>query len=49
MKTEKISDVLQGMDVNTEDAIVTLSDKIWEIGSIDEIRAQFKTSVESQS
>lgn len=37
MKTEKISDVLQGMDVNTEDAIVTLSDKIWEIGSIDEI------------
>ena len=27
MKTEKISDVLQGMDVNTEDAIVTLSDK----------------------
>ena len=24
MKTEKISDVLQGMDVNTEDAIVTL-------------------------
>lgn len=36
MKTEKISDVLQGMDVNTEDAIVTLSDKIWEIGSIDE-------------
>ena len=40
MKTEKISDVLQGMDVNTEDAIVTLSDKIWEIGSIDEIRQQ---------
>ena len=31
---------LQGMDVNTEDAIVTLSDKIWEIGSIDEIRQQ---------
>lgn len=40
MKTEKISDVLQGMDINTEDAIVTLSDRIWEIGNIDEIRQQ---------
>lgn len=40
MKIERISDVLQGMDVNTEDAIVTLSDKIWEIGNIDEIRQQ---------
>lgn len=37
MKTEKISDVLQGMDVNTEDAIVTLSDKVWEIGELSEI------------
>ena len=36
MKTEKISDVLQGMDVNTEDAIVTLSDKVWEIGELSE-------------
>lgn len=40
MKTEKISDVLQGMDINTEDTIVTLSDRIWEIGNIDEIRQQ---------
>ena len=40
MKTEKISDVLQGMDINAEDAIVTLSDRIWEIGNIDEIRQQ---------
>ncbi len=40
MKTEKISDVLQGMDINTEDAIVTLSDRIWEIGNIDEIKQQ---------
>ncbi|MBD3592558.1 hypothetical protein [Bacteroides sp. GM023] len=38
MKTEKISDVLQGMDVNTEDAIVTLSDKIWELGNIGTIK-----------
>ena len=38
MKTEKISDVLQGMDVNTEDAIVTLSDKVWEIGELSEIK-----------
>lgn len=28
------------MDINTEDAIVTLSDRIWEIGNIDEIRQQ---------
>ncbi|RHH06982.1 hypothetical protein DW228_20240 [Bacteroides fragilis] len=40
MKMEKISDVLQGMDINTEEAIVTLSDRIWEIGNIDEIRQQ---------
>ena len=40
MKTERISDVLQGMDINTEDAIVTLSDRIWEIGNIDEIKQQ---------
>ena len=40
MKTEKISDVLQGMDVYREDTIATLSDKIWEIGNIDEIRQQ---------
>lgn len=40
MKTEKISDVLQGMDVNTEEAIVTLSDKVWEIGELSEIKNQ---------
>lgn len=40
MKTEKISDVLQGMDINTEDAIVTLSDKIWEIGELSKIKEQ---------
>lgn len=40
MKTEKISDVLQGMEVNSEDAIVTLSDRIWKIGNIDEIKKQ---------
>lgn len=45
MKTEKISDVLQGMDVNTEDAIVTLSDKIWEIGELSEIKEQVSDTV----
>lgn len=40
MKTEeKIGDILQGMDINSENAIATLSDKIWEIGSIDEIKS----------
>lgn len=45
MKTEKISDVLQGMDVNTEDAIVTLSDKVWEIGELSEIKNQVSDAV----
>lgn len=45
MKTEKINDVLQGMDINTEDAIVTLSDKIWEIGNISEIKEQVSDAV----
>ena len=45
MKTEKISDVLQGMDVNTEDAIVTLSDKVWEIGELSEIKNQASDAV----
>ncbi len=45
MKTEKISDVLQGMDVNTEDAIVTLSDKVWEIGELSEIKNQVSDTV----
>ena len=43
MKTEKIGDVLQGMDVNTEDAIVTLSDKVWEIGELSEIKIKYPT------
>lgn len=45
MKTEKISDVMQGMDVNTEDAIVTLSDKVWEIGELSEIKNQVSDAV----
>ena len=45
MKTEKISDVLQGMDVNTENAIVTLSDKVWEIGELSEIKNQVSDAV----
>ena len=45
MKAEKISDVLQGMDVNTEDAIVTLSDKVWEIGELSEIKNQVSDAV----
>lgn len=45
MKTEKFSDVLQGMDVNTEDAIVTLSDKVWEIGELSEIKNQVSDAV----
>lgn len=45
MKTEKISDVMQGMDVNTEDAIVTLSDKVWEIGELSEIKNQVSEAV----
>lgn len=45
MKTEKISDVLQEMDVNTEDAIVTLSDKVWEIGELSEIKNQVSEAV----
>lgn len=40
MKIEKFSDVLQGMDINTEDTIVTLSDKIWKLGHINEIKKQ---------
>lgn len=38
MKTEKIGDILQGMDINSEGTIATLSDRIWELGSIDEIK-----------
>lgn len=45
MKTEKISDVLQGMDVNTEDTILTLCDKVWEIGELSEIKEQVSDTV----
>lgn len=45
MKTEKISDVLQGIDVNTEKAIVALSDKIWKIGDLSEIKNQVSDTV----
>ena len=41
MKTETIADILQGKDINSEDAIVTLSDRIWEIGSLAEIKFIF--------
>ena len=33
------------MDVNTEDAIVTLSDKVWEIGELSEIKNQVSDAV----
>lgn len=45
MKTEKISDVLQGMDVNTEDTILTLCGKVWEIGELSEIKEQVSDTV----
>lgn len=45
MKTIKISDALQGMDVNTEKTIVTLSDKIWKIGELNEIKNQVSDAV----
>lgn len=45
MRTEKISDILQGMDVNMEDTIVTLSDKILEIGELTEIKKHVSDTV----
>lgn len=45
MKTEKISDVLQGMDVYTEDTIFTLQEKIMEIGELSEIKEQVSDCV----
>lgn len=44
-ENRKKSDVLQGMDINSEDTIVTLSDRIWEIGNIDEIKQQVSDAV----
>lgn len=45
MKTERICDLLQGMNVDTEDAIVTLADKIWEIGELSEIKDRVSDAV----
>ena len=45
MKDETIADILQGKDINSEDAIVTLSDRIWEIGSLAEIKRQVSDEV----
>lgn len=45
MEAETIADILQGKDINSEDAIVTLSDRIWEIGSLAEIKRQVSDDV----
>lgn len=38
MKPERISDILQGRDVNSEDTIAMLSSRIWSIGKLKEIK-----------
>lgn len=40
MAKETIADVISGIDINSEDAIVTLSDYLWQIGNIDTLKKE---------
>ena len=40
MAKETIADVISGTDINSEDAIVTLSDYLWQIGDIDTLKKE---------
>lgn len=44
MKSEKISDVLQGKDVNSEETLSILSSWIWGIGNLKEIKESISES-----